>query len=264
MGQPIYILIRTYAKFEWVYQCVKSAISQDFHDFKILFVSDAYDYTLQQKNILERMLQNQIVIFNKQRQYSLKNGYDLIKKYITDDEAIIVNLDGDDYFSRADALTIIYHTFQQTGCWLTYGDCRLIGHSWWGDLIPARWVLKHHNIRYPKGDDKARHQANSSRFRADPVFRPLHPMTFKKWLFDRIKVEDLKNSQGEWFKTCQDQAIVLPLLEMCNDNYQVINQVLYCHRFRHNDADEIINLETQKKDLAQIKQKSPYLWIKSR
>ena len=59
---------------------------------------------------------------NTERMYSLCNQVRSITDSGTDPSDVIVTLDGDDWFSRPDALQIILDVYKDTNCWMTYGS----------------------------------------------------------------------------------------------------------------------------------------------
>lgn len=112
-----------------------------------------------------------------------------------DPEDVIVSLDGNDWLPREDALQIISDTYERFGCWVTYG-------SWWstgGPMGTGLWPA------YPDGATDFRHTP----WLATAV------RTWKRWIWDRIDLNDLRDDNGEYFRIAEDRAIMLPLLEMC-------------------------------------------------
>jgi glycosyltransferase involved in cell wall biosynthesis len=108
-------------------------------------------------------------------------------------EDVIVIVDGDDWLATDRALAIIAETYAREDCWMTYG-------SWISNDArePGLW---------PPYDDDTRD------FRGAP-WRATAVRTWKKWLFDLIDDDDLRDEDGRYFRRTEDMACMLPLLEM--------------------------------------------------
>ncbi len=251
-NSPFYILIRSWNSFHYFDQCIESVFKQHFNDYTILFVDDCSEYTKDQKQHIKQRLSGHIVVFNKERKHSLRNAYEMLRTYVSDDTSIIFNLDGDDFLSSPKAFQIIQDTYQQTNCLLTYGECFVLKNSWTPSrYLPSRYVLKGLNIRYPSDVEK------NNLYRKD-YFRPLHPRTWKVDLFRKIRLQDLLDDHGKWFTTCEDQAMYFPMLEMSGGRYHVLRQPLYYYRTGHVISDEVLHRSLQLQDERDIQKKPPY------
>lgn len=135
------------------------------------------------------------VVSNTERRYSLRNQIDAIARSGDDPEDVIVSLDGDDWFTRNDALGLIAKAYE-SGAWMTYG-------SWFsppgGESGTGNWPA------YPEGLTDFRHH----RWLATAV------RTWKRWLWEKIDDSSLRDDEGEYFRIAEDRAIMYPLLEMC-------------------------------------------------
>jgi hypothetical protein len=114
---------------------------------------------------------------------------------IPDDVAVV--LDGDDTLATPEALSIVAGVYAQTDCWMTYGS--------WISNDPA-----HHGM--PRGLWPA-YQDGENRFRELPWLGTAL-RTWKKWLWDLIDPRDFRDAEGEWLRYAEDQATMLPMLEM--------------------------------------------------
>lgn len=248
----LYVLMRSRTNYIWLIQAIHSVLCQQDSEFKILFVDDASDYTREQKTTIQRLLKNHIVTFNNERKYSLRNAYEMIREYAKED-GIVVNVDGDDFLAGSDVLSRIKYCYQKSNCLLAYGECRVLQPSWnWKELFPSKYIFSKHNTRYSKETEV------NNTYRKDPVFRPLHPRSWKVSLFNKIDVTDFLDDRGNWFKTCEDQAMFFPMLEMAGGRYCVENRVLYYYRYNHPEADSRVNRQLQLSEEAFIRKKSLY------
>jgi hypothetical protein len=116
-----------------------------------------------------------------------------IKRSRANPDDIIVILDGDDWFATSDALRIIDDTYLRTDCWMTYG-------SWVSDqpTMCGQWPA------YP---------AELTDFR-NFEWRGTAVRTWKHWLWNLIDDRDFRDSESNYFRVTEDQAVMLPMLEM--------------------------------------------------
>jgi glycosyltransferase involved in cell wall biosynthesis len=131
---------------------------------------------------------------NPRPMYAMANLVCAIERSQAQPEDVIVVLDGDDWFYNEHALRIIVDTYTKHDCWLTYG-------SWVPNIddgYVGQWPA------YPAGTPDFRHV----RHLATAV------RTWKKWLWDLIDDRDLRDANGDYFRVTEDQAVMLPLLEM--------------------------------------------------
>jgi glycosyltransferase involved in cell wall biosynthesis len=135
---------------------------------------------------------------NHARQYSIANLVDAIHRSDAASEDVIVALDGDDWFAGNDSLQTIADAYERLDCWLTYG-------SWLSvKLAPSgephgRWPA------YPEG---------TVDFRSHP-FLGTAVRTWKRWLWDHLRDDDLRDESGEYVRVSEDKFVMMPLLEMC-------------------------------------------------
>lgn len=225
-------------------------LGQNYKNFRILFVDDASNYTTGQKKYIGKKLQGHIVRFNKERQHSLRNAYEMILTFAKNDDAVVLNLDADDWLIDKNVLTEIANTYNRTGCLLTYGECKIFENN---ELTnkPSRVLKEHTNIPYPERIIK------TNSYRKYP-FLPLHPRTWKVWLFKKIKKEDFLREDGSWIEFAEDQAIFYPMLEMSNGRFCVISIPLYVYSIETQHSDTKQNLIGLLRDELIIRRKKPY------
>ena len=63
-----------------------------------------------------------------------------------------------------------------------------------------------------------------------------HPLTFRRWCFDRIRDHELM-VDGEWMRYGYDMAYFVPILEMCGPTAWFCDQVVY--RYTSNRAESV-------------------------
>lgn len=134
------------------------------------------------------------------------------KKYLVcDPNDIILILDLDDFLISKNVISIINNIYTKTNCWLTYGS-----FIWW-------YSNQIEGIKYPE------HVCKNKTFR-EYEWRAVHPQTFKGFLWNSINEKDFKDDNGKYLTSTYDQAIMYPMLEMCNkDKIKFIKDTLYIY-----------------------------------
>ena len=114
-----------------------------------------------------------------------------------DPEDVIVVLDGDDWLSTDRALRIIANAYDGSDCWMTYG-------SWTSNMMGE-------NRRY--GGMWPPYPPETTDFRRTRWLGTA-VRTWKRWLWDLIDDRDFRDAAGNYFRVTEDQAAMLPMLEM--------------------------------------------------
>jgi glycosyltransferase involved in cell wall biosynthesis len=230
MQKPVYLLIRSWNSFRYLHRCIPSVLGQRGVPFTVLFVDDHSDYTQQEKQFIRRELAGHVVIFNTTRKYAIHNAYDMIHHFVSSDDAIVVNVDGDDWLSSASVLARVVSEYEKTHCLLTYGNCR---YFWPG-------TKKHNTLGSDWGELNHRYSRDVEKNNAyrKTFFIPLHLRTWTAGLFKKIRKESFLRPDGSWQRICEDEAMFLPMLEMAGGRYSVIKDVLYVYNRenKYNDS----------------------------
>lgn len=181
----------------YIERCLESVRSQSYQDWQAYVTVDACHDRTYENAVRARGADTRIHIWrNTRRMYSMANLIQAIRRSRAEPDDVIVNLDGDDWFRHDRALRIIADTYARYDCWMTYGSwvSNYTGPDAPGGLWPA----------YPERTTDFRR----TRWLATAV------RTWKKWLWDRIDDRDLRDSTGNYYRASEDQAVMLPLLEM--------------------------------------------------
>lgn len=246
---PFYILVPAWNNFRNFEKCVNSIIRQNYKNYQIIYADDCTEYTTRQKRYIADKLKGQIVHFNKSRLYAVRNIYEVLHTYAENKNAIVVNLDGDDWLLHENVLTAIAKTYVSEKCLLTYGDCL----TWDGKNISQPLHILKKNINVPYSSEIIKR--NSYR---KELFFPSHIRTWKINLFQRIKREDFLDASGIWLKYCVDMAMYFPMLEMAGGEYTVIREPLYVYNVgTGKNIIQVDPLNTVKEELI-LRRKTPY------
>lgn len=250
MSHPVFFLIRSWNCFPYISRCLRSVLDQKVKDFTILFVDDASDYTREQKKYIHETLRGHVAVFNTVRKYAARNAYELIHAYVKQDDAIVINVDGDDWLEGVDVISVIRTIYKKTDCVLTYGNCRYYnpGSPIHNTIASSCGQLNH---RYAK--DIEHNNVYRKTF-----FIPLHLRTWKAGLFKKIKKESFLRPNGSWTRSCEDQAMFFPMLEMARGRYEVLKEILYVYNKENVYNDEKTNRQDLLFDELCIYKKPPY------
>jgi glycosyltransferase involved in cell wall biosynthesis len=179
---------------EFIARCLESVRAQSFERWEAYVTMDPCgDQTLAAALAATQGDPRIHLHQNKTRLYSMVNLIDAVRRSEAHVEDVFVTLDGDDWFATPEALGIIHKTYMATDCWMTYG-------SWISDLPSGegRWPA------YPEGlIDFRGHKWLGTAVR-----------TWKRWLWDLIDDRDFRDATGAYFRVTEDQALMLPMLEM--------------------------------------------------
>jgi len=185
------------------------------------------------------------IVANERRMYAMHNLVHGIARSGSDAEDVIVVLDGDDCFATAEALAVIGDAYVRHDCWLTYG-------SWvadpidFGEVEPfgyGRWPA------YPEGTTDFR-----SGFWLGTAVR-----TFKRWLWNLVDDDDLRDDDGAYYRIVEDQACMIPMLEMATTRRarHIAEVLMRYNRANPHNVGRVM-AEEMRATAARIRAKRPY------
>jgi hypothetical protein len=221
--------------------------------FTILFVDDCSDYTRSQKQYIARRLKHHVTIFNNERKYAIRNAYEVLHTYVKKNDAIILNVDGDDWLAHDNVLSSLERVYTKSHCLLTYGNCQYYSPNTKLHALPASYNSQI-NHRYPHDVE----QRNAYR---KYFFIPLHLRTWQHSLFKQIHKSSFLRPDGSWQRSCEDQAMYLPMLEMAYGRYEVIHDIHYVYNRENVLNENKTNLYDLLLDEVTILRQKPYLAI---
>src|ERR1700730_9895546 len=178
----------------YIDRCIASIRSQSIVDWEAYVTVDPCGDGTYRQAIETREDDARIDIHqNGIRQFSMLNLVRGIQRSRAAPEDVIVILDGDDWFATNEALRIIQDTYERTDCWMTYG-------SWLSDRAQmyGQWPA---------------YTVNTTDFR-NHEWRGTAVRTWERWVWDLIDDRDLRDADGNYFRVTEDQATMLPMLEM--------------------------------------------------
>jgi glycosyltransferase involved in cell wall biosynthesis len=190
--------------------CISSLLCQDYDNFEVLFIDDAS--TDNSSSYIPSGDPRMLLLKNDVNRGGGWNLHQAVLRCAPDD--IFVQLDGDDWLSRPDALSLINRFFEETECWVMHGQFRYSGGSY-GCARPFE------------------NEKDFSEMRAGWV-SPV-PRCFRAGIYHRIgdhdpQYECMRDAEGNWFKEAVDVAMFYPIFELAGyANCRFNSEVLYVY-----------------------------------
>ena len=214
------VIIPVYNGEKEIGRCVMSVRGQEYGNYDYIVIDDAST----DNTYFEAARCGAKVIRNRNRKGSATaNIIRGIRELSKDGDDIIVIVDGDDYLKDNQVLSYL-DTIYTEGVWLTYGQYECLSGKFSNVCQPLNRI---HTCK-PNGQ-KTMISVEPSEYRQCGVWCTSHLKTFKRWLFDRIDDRDLRNEEGEYFKTCCDVCLMFPMVEMAGKHVRFVDKILYVY-----------------------------------
>ena len=223
----------------YIGKCLNSLRGQNYAEWEAFVTIDPCgDRTAELAQAAAEVDARISVRVNVDRQFTMLNLIEAVRRSGTDPEDVLAVLDGDDWFVTRDALRIIAQTYAATGCWMTYG-------SWISDhpRMPGSWPS------YPEGTQNFRNH----------LWLGTAVRTWKRWLWERIDDRDFRDAEGRYFRVTEDQATMLPMLEMSGtERARHIAEALMLYNRSSPHACAFTRREEMHANEAYLKTRPPY------
>lgn len=231
------ILTTTYNCENFVERSLLSIMSQTFKDFTCYITDDmSNDDTVK---IIKDVIRNDsrfVLIENQTKKYQPGNYDQVIRDLNVSDDEICVEIDGDDWLPNSEVLSRINKIYEDNDVWMTSGS------------------FKYHDGRPgfanpPTNFDNIRNQ----------TFTLSHLRTWKSWLWKKIKKEDLKDVNGNYWSVAGDLSFMYPMLEMSGEkHFKFIPEILYIYNESNPLNDHKVNMNKVISTVNIIRNKYPY------
>jgi len=186
---------------------LESAFSQNYEHFRIVYIDDASDdgsFELARDLIYNSPRFSQIHLVRNERPSGILANLAAAVRGCSDEEIIVV-LNGEDWLAHEWVLQRLNQYYADPDLWLTYGQCR----------------------DYPTFQiGGARAYAQDGKGIRTQPFSVSHLKTFYAGLFKKINDSDLLH-KGEYIQAAADVAYMLPMLEMAEEHFQCLSDILY-------------------------------------
>ena len=226
----------------WIARNIRSIKAQEYQNYRVVLVNDmSTDDTI-------KVIKNEVrdsdkfsLIHTGQNGGALnstKVGIDFLKPK---DEDVIIVLDGDDWFSRPDSLSIVAETYEKTNCLMTYGS----------------YIEYPRNIRGKFSRQVPEEVLKSKNFRQSQ-WMTSHLRTFKYILWRHIKEQDFLNSEGKVYSMAGDLPVMFPMLEMAEERSRFIEEIIHVYNRNNPLNEDKVNHPLQLSIEAEVRNKPRY------
>jgi glycosyltransferase involved in cell wall biosynthesis len=182
------------------------------------------------------------IAINAERLYAMRNLIGAVGRSGAAPEDVIVILDGDDWFATERALQRIVAEYDRHGCWMTYGSWITNDRSRTG-LKAGLWPA------YPEGTTSFR----------EAEWLGTAVRSWKKWLWDKVDDRDFRDGAGDYIRVAEDQATMLPMLEMSGtDRARHIPDVLMIYNRITPHACGKVHLSLMRETAAYVRSRPSY------
>jgi glycosyltransferase involved in cell wall biosynthesis len=240
------IIVPVYNAEKYIGRCIDSILMQDYKNYNLLVINDCS--TDKTKKII-RSYDNIITLHNEKRVGALANIAEGIQIF---GKNIIVTIDGDDYLPDRNVLSYLDKVYT-TDVWMTYGSFMPVSERYKNTCQPFD------NIWAPCEEGYlVKNSVTPSTYRKSPFWVTSHLRTFRKQLWDRIKDEDLRDEDGNYYQTAWDLAFMYPMIEMADSHVRFIDKILYVYNDLNPICDGTIRAMEQVRTAERIKAKKEY------
>ncbi len=233
------ILIPAYNCSSWIEENLRSALHQEYENYDVVYIDDASedDTFIKAKRILEQSEKKFKLVKNNINVRALCNLHSEISK--AREDTIIVTLDGDDRLAGRKVLQFLNEVYQDENIWLTAGS--YVENDSYNVVTPSL------PPDYWEGNIRKKSWSFS------------HLRTFRKSLFDKIRVEDLKDVDGDFYKFTFDRVMMYPMVEMAGpEHIGLISDVLYVYNRLNPISVDRAHRQQQLRIESVICNKTPY------
>lgn len=223
-GEPLanaYVFVICFRNIEdKLVRCVESICKQNIDfDFGVVLVDDCSDRGVNVA-VFDLLAEHNIPfahVVNKQRKYFTRNLYNAVNFLVSNDNSVIIELDGDDYLEDTDVLKRLEEEYS-SGAEKTFGSCR---------CVPKGTAIARSVEAYKELDE---HDDISQPWNLDVCLSWLHLKTYTRELFRRVPLNYfLERGGARWLRMGEDLVIHPKMIELAGPNTRFIEDVLYVY-----------------------------------
>lgn len=243
------VIVTTYNPgLDYLTKCLDSILNQTYKNYSLCIVNDASNINIEElkdliKNYCEK--HNWEYVNRDVNIGPLGSRIDAINKLNPEDENIIVSIDGDDELSNKYVFENLNKVYQDDTL-ITFGNYVNVNEN---GLSKPKIKCKKHNFK------KIIRENSFRNYRW--IFT--HLKTFKFKLYKHINHDNLKKD-NQYLKSATDLALMYPMLEMANNRFKCIENVLYKYNRFHPESNNISKqkLKLQKDNAKYVKSLMKY------
>jgi glycosyltransferase involved in cell wall biosynthesis len=211
------IVIPSWNNQSHVVRNLRSVISQDYWNYRIIYVDD--QSTDQTSKEVQRFIQNNDLNYCTRLITTAERNRQGASRYLAyhlcDDDEILIMLDGDDWFSGPHSLGVVAHKYKQ-GALVTYGSYQRHQNQTLESFVYGRTesfppqVVQNKSFRHYRWISQ-------------------HLRTGYAGLFKRIRYTDLVTKDNHFLQKCTDLCEMMPVLEMAGSRIGHIADSVYVY-----------------------------------
>lgn len=235
---------------QWVGRCIDSVATQVYDgEWSCIVVDDASSDSTRDAitraiaSIASETVRARFKVrFNNERVGALANFVEGFKALgaEAEPESVLVQIDGDDWLYGPVVFQILRSTYEQTGCWMSWGSYA----EWPNGALGMAGPMP--NEAHVNGDYRSRPWVTSAL------------RTFKAHLWYSVNDSDLRGQDGKYYDVTWDAAHMFPMIEMARERSTYIPNLLYCYNRATPFSDDKIHRQRQLSVEAEIRKKAPY------
>ncbi len=205
----------------WLPICLASIRQQSYSNFTAHFIDDAS--TDDARSLFTDSDPRIRYQLNDTRQGALRNRLNFILECEPND--VVMYLDGDDQLASDSSLLRLASLYQETDCWLSYGQ-----------YVSQHGELGHAQPYANQADLDLELKLNQMRF-------PIHPISHRAGLMQSLSLFDpnyacFKDNNGRWLEAASDAVLARPLFFMAGfERIQYCDDVLVFYNQGHEHAE---------------------------
>ena len=164
-----------------------------------------------------------VFVANKSRKYFTRNLYNAVNLLSTDDDSIIIEVDGDDYLEQIDVLQVL-HRYYKHGAEKTFGSFRQVS-----DAVNSNF-----------GDTDEIHTRIDTRqpWNLDVCTSWLHLKTYRRELFRKVPLPYfLERGSSEWLRLGEDMVVHPKMIELSDGRTAYVADTLYVYDVSGDEHD---------------------------
>jgi FkbM family methyltransferase len=229
---------------DYITRCIESVAAQNYDNYRHILIDDCStddtaaivaEYI---DSLPEDMRYKFELCVNTENKGAVRNQIEAIRE-ISDDDAVIMLLDGDDSLVNDNTIFDYFNTVYANGAEFTYGSC-------WSmvDNIPLI------SQPYPENVKKTR---SYRQHHFNWILPYTHLRTFKKYLINGLSDDLFKDQSGNWYKAGGDGSVFYAMIEAADPEKVVCLQDIV---YNYNDInllnDYKVNGDLQNRNAKEI------------
>ncbi len=235
------IVTTAYNCADYIGRSLSSLESQSYPHYQACVVDDASTDSKMHPIIRDYCERNGwTAVFNTENRGGMATMVQAIEALDCNPDDVIVILDGDDWLFNETVLERVAKVYEEGDVWLTYGQHVRYRKGNLGCAAPLkpRWIRK--------------------RIYRKKRWLFTHLRTFKAFLWNEIRPEDLRDPEGNYWKATSDMATMFPMIEMAGNHFRFLPDIHYVYNDGNPLCDQTAHSQIQRDCERLIRAMPPY------